>query len=97
MKSLLLILLASLALHAVEAVAAPIGTRTSQSATFSVTVDGYAYRVNSLNTYSRTVAGMFVSTGPANLFSVALPAGPQNNQGYSVNFTIPEEIIELYY
>ncbi|MFP5221335.1 MAG: hypothetical protein ACLGSA_03505 [Acidobacteriota bacterium] len=100
MKSLLIIPLISLALAvlpAIEAGAAPIGTRTSQPATFSVTLDAFAYQVSSMVTYARTLAGMSVSTSQANLFSVVQPAGPQNNQGYSVIFTIPDEVIELYY
>lgn len=97
MKSLLLILLALVALPAIEAGAAPIGTRTSQAATFSVTLDDFAYQVSSMATYVRTLAGMSVSTSQAGLFSVSQPAGPQNNQGYSVIFTIPEDVIELYY
>lgn len=100
MKSLLFILLISLALAvppAITAEAAPIGSRTSQPATFSVTLDFFAYQASSMITYVRTAAGMSVSTSPAVMFSATQPAGPQNNQGYSVIFTIPEDVIELYY
>jgi hypothetical protein len=97
MKFLLVLLLGLAALSATDGRAAPLGTRTSQATTFSVTLDDYAYRVNSMATYTRTAQGMSVSTGQANLFSVSQPSGPQNNQGYTVFFVIPEGIIDLYY
>jgi hypothetical protein len=90
------ILVALLAV-AFQAQAAPIGARASQFATLSVTVDQYAYRVNTLATFTHTSQGMAVYTNPNNMFSTAQPAGPENNSDYSGYFVIPMDIIGLYY
>lgn len=79
------------------AVSASIGTQTSQLNSMSVTVDGFAYRLSSTTTYTRSSGGMGVDVSSGNMFSVTQPAGPQNNAGYSVFFTIPQDIIDLYY
>ncbi|MBI4804496.1 MAG: hypothetical protein HY795_04605 [Desulfovibrio sp.] len=86
-----------LGMLACPAFAAPIGTQTSQSVTLSATVDGFSYRVNSSMILTRVAQGMSVSIGPANLFSVSQPAGPENNAGFSETFIIPMSVIDSFY
>lgn len=95
MKTFPMLLL--LAILAVPALAAPIGTRTSQSLTMSANVDSFAYRVNSMVVLTRTAQGMSVSVSPATLFSTTQPAGPQNNTGFSESFTIPQSVIDALF
>jgi len=79
------------------ALAASLGTQTSQAVTLSVNVDAFAYRVNSIMALARSSQGMSVFIGPANLFSVSQPAGPENNVGFSETFTIPMSVIDSFY
>jgi len=74
-----------------------VGSQTSQLNTFSVNVDDFAYRVNATAMYTRTAGGLGVSIPAGNMFSVVQPAGPQNNQAYSVFFTIPQDVIDRFF
>lgn len=76
---------------------APVGTITAQPNTFSVTVDDFAYRVSTTALYTRTATGLGVNIPAGNFFSVVQPAGPENNAGYSVFFTIPQDVIDRFF
>lgn len=95
MKTMLTLII--LALTAASALAAPVGTQTSQATTANVTIDGYGYRLNSVSTYQRTSQGMTVSLGPGILFSTQQPAGPQGNVEFNGSFTIPADVIFGFY
>ncbi|WP_243358941.1 hypothetical protein [Fundidesulfovibrio terrae] len=95
MKTLALVL--ALAALSCPALAAPLGTQTSQSTTLSVNVDSFAYRLTALMNLANTAQGMSVSVGPGNLQSVAQPAGPVNNSSFFETFTIPMSVINFFY
>ncbi len=82
---------------AVQANAAPVGTRASQFATLDVTVGQFGYNVNTLATYTNTTRGMAVQTSPNNLLPDAQTAGPLNGLPFSVFFVIPQEVIDFFY
>ena len=82
---------------ALPAASAPVGSQTSQLGTFSVNVDDFAYRVNATANYTRTTGGLGVNISPGTMFSVIQPAGPENNSGYSVFFTIPQDVIDRFF
>lgn len=92
-----LAMLAALLALAVQAQAAPIGSRASQYATVDVTMDQYAYKVNTLATYTHASQGMTVYTSPNNVYAASQPTGALNNSLFSVYFLIPQEVIDYFY
>lgn len=95
MKTLALAL--ALAALSCPALAAPLGTQTSQSTTLSVNVDSFAYRLTTMMNLTNTAQGLSVALGPGNLQSVVQPTGPQNNAGFFESFLIPMSVINFFY